>query len=275
MNRPSVVSTTNRRRGSAAPVRRPVPGVRLTGLTRRDRSTLGALADRLAWRLPPGKPAPALSSAAPKCDVIVTVGGRRARLALAGWWRPASPHLRMRVRGRTRSGTSARTRASRASSRTIARRTPRTSFLVWAVDTRHLPLYWFPRECPRGTFWAHSRDDGRRRRPVPRGRPVAAGARDRVVVARHAFRCARVYAYRLPPEPFEPYPPAGGYWIAREPVEPLELVAVGDLAARHAKARDRAPLCAEAAAALGPRDRLVARVQRDPAAQPRSVSRAD
>ena len=24
---------------------------------------------------------------------------------------------------------------------------------VWAVDTRHLPLYWFPRECPRGTFW--------------------------------------------------------------------------------------------------------------------------
>jgi hypothetical protein len=26
--------------------------------------------------------------------------------------------------------------------------------LVWAVDTRHLPLFWFPRECPRGTFWA-------------------------------------------------------------------------------------------------------------------------
>ena len=28
--------------------------------------------------------------------------------------------------------------------------------LVWAVDTRHLPLYWFPRQCPRGTFWADS-----------------------------------------------------------------------------------------------------------------------
>ena len=27
---------------------------------------------------------------------------------------------------------------------------------VWAVDTRHLPLYWFPRECPRGTVWATS-----------------------------------------------------------------------------------------------------------------------
>ena len=26
--------------------------------------------------------------------------------------------------------------------------------LVWAVDTRHLPMFWFPRDCPRGTFWA-------------------------------------------------------------------------------------------------------------------------
>ena len=35
-------------------------------------------------------------------------------------------------------------------SATASSREPR----VWAVDTRHLPLYWFPRECPRGTFWA-------------------------------------------------------------------------------------------------------------------------
>jgi uncharacterized protein DUF6886 len=29
--------------------------------------------------------------------------------------------------------------------------------LVWAIDTRHLPLYWFPRDCPRCTFWASDR----------------------------------------------------------------------------------------------------------------------
>ena len=29
--------------------------------------------------------------------------------------------------------------------------------LVWAIDTRHLPLYWFPRDCPRCTFWAGER----------------------------------------------------------------------------------------------------------------------
>jgi hypothetical protein len=25
--------------------------------------------------------------------------------------------------------------------------------LVWAVDTRHAPLFWFPRDCPRGCIW--------------------------------------------------------------------------------------------------------------------------
>src|SRR5881296_912070 len=27
------------------------------------------------------------------------------------------------------------------------------ALLVWAVDTRHLPLFWYPRDCPRCTFW--------------------------------------------------------------------------------------------------------------------------
>ena len=25
--------------------------------------------------------------------------------------------------------------------------------LVWAVDTRHAPTFWFPRDCPRGCIW--------------------------------------------------------------------------------------------------------------------------
>ncbi len=107
--------------------------------------------------------------------------------------------------------------------------------LVWAVDTRHLPLYWFPRDCPRGTFWAHSGttvDDVERFLDGDRLRRVH--AIDSAWL--DPFRSTTVYTYRLPPQAFEPYPPAGGYWIARSTVEPIELVALADLAGAHAAA---------------------------------------
>jgi hypothetical protein len=51
-----------------------------------------------------------------------------------------------------------------------------------------------------------------------------------------AVRAARVLAYRLPMESFEPYGRAAGYWVSREPVVPLRVVELGDLLARHADA---------------------------------------
>jgi hypothetical protein len=103
---------------------------------------------------------------------------------------------------------------------------------VWAVDTRHLPLYWFPRECPRATFWAT---------------PYTAAA-DRELLAGvarvHAIesswiermRAARVVAYRLPEETFAPDPEVGGYWVSRRRVIPLETLELGDLVALHVDA---------------------------------------
>jgi hypothetical protein len=105
--------------------------------------------------------------------------------------------------------------------------------LVWAIDTRHLPLYWFPRDCPRATFWATSEtsdDDVERWLDGDRTR--------RVHVIESAWlermRTTHVVAYRLPESGFEP---EDRFWVTRETVEPLELVELGDLLARHADAR--------------------------------------
>jgi hypothetical protein len=104
--------------------------------------------------------------------------------------------------------------------------------LVWAVDTRHWWLYWFPRDCPRACFNAKedtTDEDVERWLDGDRERRVAAietGWLDRM-------RTVRLYAYRLPPETFEPW---DKFFVSRETVAPLELVELGDLLARHAAA---------------------------------------
>ena len=114
-----------------------------------------------------------------------------------------------------------------------ARTAVRDEPLVWAIDTRHLPLYWFPRDCPRATFWAESRTtdddadrflDGDRLRRV---QVIEGGWLGRM-------RTTRVVAYRLPEETFEQ--DDDRFWVSREPVDPIELVELGDLLALHADA---------------------------------------
>jgi len=107
--------------------------------------------------------------------------------------------------------------------------------LVWAIDDEHVPAYWFPRDCPRGTFWAvdsTSDDDVERFLTGDRARRVHAIQADWL----ERLRSARIYAYRLPDEPFERYERAAGYWVAREAVEPTRVEELGDLLARHAEA---------------------------------------
>ena len=107
---------------------------------------------------------------------------------------------------------------------------------VWAVDTRHLPLYWFPRECPRGTFWATpetSADDSALLAGSSRVHLVEDGWLD-------AMRTTRVVAYRLAEETFAPDPEVGGYWLSREPSNRSSVVELGDLVERHAQGGHRA-----------------------------------
>jgi hypothetical protein len=106
--------------------------------------------------------------------------------------------------------------------------------LVWAVDTRHSPMFWFPRKCPRGCIW-----------PVPattsedRERFFGQSAACRVHVMeagwlRRVQEC-RLYAYRLPAGSFRPHD-VGGYWVSDEQVDAIEQVVIDDLVSRHAGA---------------------------------------
>ncbi len=104
--------------------------------------------------------------------------------------------------------------------------------LVWAVDSAYWWLYWFPRDCPRACFNAKedtTDEDVERWLDGDRVRRVA------VIESRwlERFRSAHVYAYRLPPESFEPW---DKFFVSRETVLPLEVVELGDLPAKHAEA---------------------------------------
>jgi hypothetical protein len=106
--------------------------------------------------------------------------------------------------------------------------------LVWAVDSRHAPMFWFPRGCPRGCIW-----------PVTKTTPQdlrrffghSAATRIHVVEADWLARmqACRLYAYRLPAGSFRPHQ-VGGYWVSEEPVAAVDQVVVDDLIGRHARA---------------------------------------
>lgn len=105
---------------------------------------------------------------------------------------------------------------------------------VWAIDTRHIPMFWFPRDCPRGCIWLSGceSDEDRER---------FFGHTDATRI--HAIESSwfepmattTLSLYRLPSEAFEPHE-VGGYWTTTETVEPLERIEVDDLVGRHADA---------------------------------------
>jgi hypothetical protein len=105
---------------------------------------------------------------------------------------------------------------------------------VWAVDTRHAPMFWFPRDCPRGCIWPVSATTA-----ADRDAFFGQTAANRIHVTEcgwlRRMQDCRLYAYRLPPEPFRPHE-VGGYWIADEPVDAIDQVVIDDLVGRHADA---------------------------------------
>jgi hypothetical protein len=107
--------------------------------------------------------------------------------------------------------------------------------LVWAIDTRHLPLYWFPRDCPRCTFWA-----GDRTTKSDVGLFLDGDHASRVHVIEEGWlervRAATLYLYRMPAATFSESLDTAGYWMSGEAVDAIGRVTFDDLVGRHAAA---------------------------------------
>ena len=97
---------------------------------------------------------------------------------------------------------------------------------VWAVAESHLVNYLTPRDCPRITFRA-----GPNTSAADKARFLA-GA-ERVVAFEKGWlervRGCTLHIYEMPPETFEEALPDAGYWISREAVTPIGVVAQSDL----------------------------------------------
>jgi hypothetical protein len=106
--------------------------------------------------------------------------------------------------------------------------------LVWAVDSRHAPMFWFPRDCPRGCIWPVSTTA-----PEDRERFFSPGAATRIHVTEVSWQdrmqACRLYAYRLPAAGFRPHE-VGGYWVSNDQVDAVDQVVITDVIGRHAAA---------------------------------------
>jgi len=105
---------------------------------------------------------------------------------------------------------------------------------VWALDAKHSPLYWFPRDCPRISVWAN---DDQQRAVL---RDMFDTEADRICACEShwldGLRRAKVYRYTFSGEQFAPWAVADGQYISSDAVYPQSVEALDDLLKLHADA---------------------------------------
>ena len=105
---------------------------------------------------------------------------------------------------------------------------------VWAIDLEHAPVYWFPRDCPRGAVWAN--DDAERELLARLFQTAALRVQATELAWLERMQAARLFVYEFDRKPFERWPDAEGQWIAREAIVPLDVRPLGNLLEVHAEA---------------------------------------
>lgn len=111
---------------------------------------------------------------------------------------------------------------------------PRHPPCVWAVDARHAPLYWFPRDCPRISVWAY--DDAQQSVL----REVFHTEAARICAAESHWldlvRSTRIYRYAFDASAFAPWVDADGQYVSADVVHPIDVEPIDDLLGLHAAA---------------------------------------
>ncbi|KZE51472.1 hypothetical protein AV540_00420 [Brevibacillus parabrevis] len=102
--------------------------------------------------------------------------------------------------------------------------------LVWAIDAARAPMYYFPRDCPRIAFYAKpdsSAADQQRFLGLTSARMVIAiESRWYPILAQ-----TTMYQYTFAADSFSCLDEGAGYFVSKEPVQPLQVTAMGDLLA--------------------------------------------
>lgn len=105
---------------------------------------------------------------------------------------------------------------------------------VWAIDSEHAPLYWFPRDCPRVAVWP--RDEAG---PSVFQEVFCTAAR-RLHVMEFSWlekmMSTSLYRYDFDAADFGPWAEASGQWISAATVDPVGCSPVGDLLDLHRQA---------------------------------------
>lgn len=110
--------------------------------------------------------------------------------------------------------------------------------VVWAMDEKHSPLYFFPRDCPRVSCWALPTTTAEDRE---RFLGLSGGAWMLTAIEAawwERLRETRLYRYAMPAGTFIPSQGEGFYggYISHETVTPLGVEPMGDLVGRLAEA---------------------------------------
>ena len=102
--------------------------------------------------------------------------------------------------------------------------------LVWAVDSPHCHLYYFPRDCPRvvASKSSHTSEDDAE---TFFGHTTATAIAAIEACWFERLRTTTIYRYTLPSPGFALHNETAGYWVSRQEVLPIDVEPIRDLMA--------------------------------------------